>query len=83
MDIVDPNQDPAARFAERRNAFLKDMNALVEVVDTQSPFYPEPIFKALEQVLVVARREEMQVRVIGPDRNRPGAWEVEGHGRTS
>ncbi len=78
LDIVDPNENAAERHGRRLQAFLEALNEFVKAVDTQSPFYPEQIYRALEQVLEVARLEETQVRVLGPDPNRPGNWQVQG-----
>ena len=72
-DIVPANENPEQREerqVSRLRAFLSDLDQFVTAVDSQSPFIPERIFRKLEEIVVLARREAIEVRVERQDRER-------------
>ena len=73
MNVVPHNESVEQRDArefENFRAFNGDLNALIHAVDSQSPFIPMNIYRALEAVLEVGRREAIEVRVERQDRDR-------------
>lgn len=73
MNIVPQDETSEARdareFADFRQ-FTEDLDALVRAVDSQSPFIPIDIYRALEAAIVTARGEAIEVRVERKDRDR-------------
>ena len=72
-DIVPAGEMPEERErreAGRFTAFAAAFDQLVTSVDTQSPFIPEEIYRKLEEVIQIARREATEVQVERGDRDR-------------
>jgi len=72
-DVVPAGETPEER--ERRevgrfNAFVTAFDRLVASVDAQSPFIPEEIYRRVEEVIQIARREATEVQVERGDRDR-------------
>ena|SRR5713226_7087242 len=76
MYIIDPDEDPHARFLRRLKSFDEAFRAFLRAVDDQSPFYPEEIFQELSAAIQITRRESISVSVEKPEHNTD--WYKEG-----
>ncbi len=71
ITLSSPNEDYLTRFHENRDRFLMALSEFIKVVDSQSPFYTEEIFRAASDLIFVCKEEELDIRVRTP---RQGDW---------
>jgi hypothetical protein len=63
MDFAAPNGEYKVRLQVRIKEFRTALVAFQDAVDNNSPFYPSDVFRELETLLQIAKREELQVDV--------------------
>lgn len=64
MDWIDANETKEERMQKRVAAFREPHNALLEVLETNKPFYPIAIYDALSAVREKCRRELINYEYI-------------------
>lgn len=75
VDFDNRQESEEERKARRLSTFYESHNRFARVIISHQPFYPEKIFKALNEIRVLAIQESRQYQYLKLSANLDGYWD--------